>query len=470
MKRIIWAVMCVVLVELAQAAPTVETDGKGNLLTFGFPKNQKVNFGKISYGAEPPQCAGDVTGMNFHITGMIPDDEGFVVYGRALAYQKRRSFPKAQVWRARTKDGFVFENARMLFEIPKYDPPVHWNGGDVAPLGKDQLILFICHLGKPPTKGHPYHAFAGGLDGKGWRRLNPQLVYRGQDAISMGWNSKLGKFVNYQISYQPFIKQFRDNIPKIRRVLHIRTSPDGLNWTPGESFGANGPYLPDEQLIVPDEQDAPDTEFYHFSEIDLGEFWAGTMVKYVPLPTEITRNKSMIAHREPYTSYEWWISPDGLNWERPFRENSALDEMPGSFAFNLGPPIVIGDELRWAVEGNVYVLNRRRMFYTYCRSNAEITTRELVLSGQPISLEVGFATVMRHQKGLMRQGYLMAELLDEEGNVIPGFERNKCIFKPSERTRLTLKWGNQSLPEGSIGRSVRLRLHFRGVRLYSASY
>ena len=100
-KIILMIVMCALLAELAQAAPKAENHDKGNLLTLGFPKNLEVNFGKISHGAEPPQCAGDVTGMNFHITGMIPDDAGFVAYGRALVYERRNTLPKAQVWRAR---------------------------------------------------------------------------------------------------------------------------------------------------------------------------------------------------------------------------------------------------------------------------------------------------------------------------------------------------------------------------------
>jgi len=447
---------------LAISVCTAADATKGNLMTFGYPENLTVEFGRISFGAERPRCAGKATGKTFAIGGVIPDDDGVIVYGL-----RRGEDHRPQVWRAHTRDGFAYEDARMLFEVPASDPPVRWLAGALA-MGDGEMVLLQCELGRPARKGHPFHVFCGRLDGTGWRKLNAEPIYRGQDALSMVWNKKLGKFVNYQTSYQPFAKRFPDNLPNARRVLHIRTSKNGLNWTPGGSFGADGPYLPNEQLITPDEKDYPDTEFYHFSAIDLGEFWAGTMLKYVSQPKELPSHDPW--PHGPFLSYEWWISPDGLNWDRPFREKSSLDAMPHSFASRLAQPVVLGHELRWAVGHDVYVLDRRRMFYAYCRANAEVITRELILSGQPVSLEVSFEAIRRKEQKPLRQGYVMAELLDNDGKVIPGFERDKCLFTPDERTRLTLKWGNRHLPNAGAGRRVRLRLYFRDVRLYSASY
>ncbi|MDX9881454.1 MAG: hypothetical protein RBS73_05270 [Prolixibacteraceae bacterium] len=314
-------------------------------------------------------------------------------------------------------------------------------------------------------KGHPFHTFSGSLFGSTWHKLTDNFVYKGQDSFHMVWNKQLGKFVNYQISYQPFEKKHPDNMPKIRRVLHIRTSPDGITWTPGKSFGADGPYLPDDQLIVPDDLDYPDTEFYHLSAIELNGFWAGIMVKYVSQPAVLPNRKPW--PHGPFLDYEWWISSDGITWERPFRENSGLEKTPHDLAYNLMQPIKVGDELRWVSNGLVYQQNQRRMFYAYCRANAEVVTSLIPLSDNPLSVEVSFEAVRRQEDSALLQGYLMAELLDESGNVIPGFERDKCLFMPDKSTQLKLKWGDNYLPENS---SVRLRLCFRDVRLYSVSY
>lgn len=327
------------------------------------------------------------------------------------------------------------------------------------------MLLLQCQLGNPPLKGHPFHTFSGSLFGSTWHKLTDNFVYKGQDSFHMVWNKQLGKFVNYQISYQPFEKKHPDNMPKIRRVLHIRTSPDGITWTPGKSFGADGPYLPDDQLIVPDDLDYPDTEFYHLSAIELNGFWAGIMVKYVSQPAVLPNRKPW--PHGPFLDYEWWISSDGITWERPFRENSGLEKTPHDLAYNLMQPIKVGDELRWVSNGLVYQQNQRRMFYAYCRANAEVVTSLIPLSDNPLSVEVSFEAVRRQEDSALLQGYLMAELLDESGNVIPGFERDKCLFMPDKSTQLKLKWGDNYLPENS---SVRLRLCFRDVRLYSVSY
>jgi hypothetical protein len=110
------------------------------------------------------------------------------------------------------------------------------------------------------------------------------------------------------------------------------------------------------------------------------------------------------------------------------------------------------------------------MFYAYCRANAEVVTPALTLSGKPIAVEMSFESVRRKELQHLRQGYLMAELLDENDKVIPGFERHRCMHQPGAKTRLTLKWGNRSLPKDAAGRRVRLLLCFRDLRVYSVSH
>ena len=429
-----------------------------DLLTFGFPENIDVGFGRVSFGAESPRQAYEVSGLDFRICCTVPRADHTLVVG----LKSPNGLP--QVWRALTQDGIAFTEAAMLFEAPDSVSP--WIAGDVA-LKDDTLVLLQSQMGTPPTKGHPFHAFSAPLAGDGeWRKLNSELIYRGQDSFALVWNSELKLFVNYQISYQTWPKRFADNMPSVRRVLHIRTSPDGMQWTPGASFGVDGPHLPDEQLIVPDDLDTPDTEFYHFSPVDFGEFWAGIMVKYVSQPGVLPTCGGY--PHGPFLDYEWWIGRDGLHWERPFRERSGLDQAEHPFAYFLTQPIVVGDECRWPIRGRVCVLDRRRMFYAYSRANAELTTRLLTLSGQPICLDISFDAVRRGGDPALRQGYLMAELLDPDGAVVQGFDRDKCVFEPDESTRLTLKWGDRHLPGSRVG-PVRLRILFRDVRLYSAA-
>jgi hypothetical protein len=432
----------------------------GRLLTPGRPNALRVEHGHLVYGVEPPRPGGEVRGLDFQVCGIVPDAEGCLAYGLRRGREAR-----PEVWRAHTRDGIVFRDAERLFEVPP--PRRRWLQGDVAFNG-ETLLLLICEIGSQPGNGHEFHAFRGPLAGGAWKRLSAEPVYRGQDAFGLVWNGKLQRFVNYQTTYQPWAKRYPDNMARVRRVMHIRTSHDGVAWTPGGSSGISGPYLPPDQLIVPDPDDPPETEFYKFRAIDLGGFWAGTMVKYISQPPLLP--KSGAFPHGPFLGCEWWVSANGVDWERPFRANSGLEGLPWQFSYFLAPPVVVGEELRWPVNGQVYVADLRRMLYAYCHANAEVTTPVLVLSGRTLAVEVSFESVRRKELPNLRQGYLMAEMLDESGQVIAGFERTRCIHEASDSKRLSLRWGDQCLPPSPAGRTVRLRLCFRDVRLYSVAY
>ncbi len=425
-----------------------------NLFTFGRPERLTVEFGRLAFGAEPPEIRSRPDGLAFLISEVVADGDEYTVFGLRRDGQGRH-----QVWRANTRDGLMFTDAAMLFELPDSPTGAPWLAGSLALRGRT-LHLLQSECGNPPTSGHPFHVFSGDIDGGGWRKLNDKMVYRGQDAFTLLWNERIGLFVNYQTSYQPFDKRYADNMPGVRRVQHIRTSPDCLTWTPGGSFGVTGPHLPDSQLIVPDHLDTPDTEFYHFAPVDFGEFWAGTLVKYISQPPIIEKMEGW--PHGPFLGFEWWISTDGFEWSRPFREHSGLDNVHHQFPYRLTRPIVTGDQLRWPICGQgVYTLDRKRMFYVGSRANAEVVTPVLTLSGNTFRLEVGFEPGTRN-------GYLMAELLDASGSVLPGFEREKSVFKADDRTRLALDWGG--LPPLAAGTSARLRLCFREAKIYSVSY
>ncbi len=445
----------------ARAEEVASSPKTTSRLTFGSPGALTVEYGQVVYGAEAPRKGAVTCGPGFNICGTLPLADTTLVYGI-----RRATGALPQVWRASTNDGITFTDATQLFEVPP--STTRWLHGDVALKG-ETLVLLLCAVGEPWHQGHTFHVFSCPLAGGEVKQLSSEPVYRGQDAFGFVWNEKLGQFVNYQTAYQLWPdKRYPDNMPEIRRVLHLRTSPDGLVWTPGGSFGASGPYLPEDQLIVPDALDPPETEFYTFRAFSLGDFWAGVMVKYASQPKALPLS-SPFPHG-PFLGCEWWVSSDGLAWERPFRDSSALEGMPRAFTYNLPAPIEVGEELRWVASGHSYSLDRRRLFYACSRANAEVTTKTLTLSGRPLELEVSFEAERREEEGAFRSGYLMAELLDEAGQVIPGFEREKAVYLVSEATNLPLRWGERLLPEAAAGTQVQLKLYFRDMRLYSLAY
>ena len=445
--------------------PDVYVEG-AELLTLGNPGNFTVNFGTLSYGATPVRDGG-ATNLSFVARAVKPIGNGYHVYG----------YSGLKIMRAFTEDGKQFSNHTELYVLPDAPSGTPWMTRQMA-VGKDKLLFMAIARGQPATHGHYFYSFGTQNIDTDWSLLQNTPVYRGQDAFQITWNEELGKFVNYQTAYQRFTKQYPDNLPDVRRVLHIRTTEDGVNWEPGDSFGAEGPYLDDDVLIVPDEKDPQDMEFYRFGAMHLGEFWAGVMVNYSPKPQEIP-NTDPWPHG-PFLSCEWWISQDGLNWKRPFRDNSRLDGASHDLTYNMMQPIEVENELRWVSSNfRMYSMNRYRMFYTYSRSNADILTKPIQLrKDKPIALLVDFFDRIvpdANRDYALQQGYIIAELVDHAGNVIPGFERGKCVFNTMEdqhlreERKITLKWGDKFLPE-TFDQPVQLRILFKDVRLYSVMY
>ena len=442
--------------------PDVYVEG-AKLLTLGNPDNFTVNYGMLSFGARPFHEAGPVTtNLNFLPRALKATNDGYYLYGIGSGPRVQRAF---------TEDGYTFSDNTILYNLPASPSGTPWVTTQLATKDDDLLLMAIA-AGQPARQGHYFYAFGTNNSDTNWSLLQSTPLYKGQDALHIAWNEPLQQFVNYQTTYQLYDKRYPDNVSPTRRVLHIRTSPDGVNWTPGDSFGVDGPYLSEDQLILPDNQDSEDTEFYKFAAIDLDEFWAGIMVKYVSKPQEFP-NTSPWPHGS-FLSYEWWISNDGIEWNRPFRNSSRLDNAPYELAYRFMQPMKIENELRWVAENRVYTLNRYRIFYTYSRANAEILTKPLQLRvDTPIALMVDFfdrsIDYSPNLGDALNQGYIMAELVDQAGQVIPGFERGKCTFQASEERKLTLKWDNKSLPD-NLDNPVQLRIFFRDARLYSVMY
>jgi len=437
----------------------VHADG---LFTFAFPGELRVDYGDVAFGTERPRFVGMTTNLDFRVCDVMPEGDRTRVVG--LRYDEDRQ--SAEVWTALTTDVLDFSQARRLFRLPR--PDNRWLAGDVV-LAGGHVVLLICDQGRPAVKGHRFHCFSGQLDGTGWKRRNDAPIYRGQDAFGLAWDKENKRFINYQTAFQKRPKRYADNMGNdVRRVLHIRTSPDGLAWTPGGSFGVAGPYLPEDQLITPDEEDPGELEFYKFRPMKLADFWAGGMVNYVPQPTGLPRSGHL--PHGPFLNCEWWVSRDGMKWERPFRHTSDFEGVLFKFCHFAHPPIPVRGEYRWLADEEVYALHPDRMFFIACRANAEVTTPVLHPVGGPMMLQAGFESVRLGRKSDLRQGYLMVELRTADDQPIDGFPKEHCRFLPSDKTAFPLRWNGTPLPDPTPRQGIRLKLYFRDMRIYSLRY
>lgn len=306
-------------------------------------------------------------------------------------------------------------------------------------------------------------------DGVNWRLLHDRPVYVDHDALGLMWHPGRKEYIAYQTTYENYEKAIPDNLGKfVRRVLAIRTSKDGIRWTPSDPVGLHSRpqyRLATRWLIRPDENDPPDLEFYHMNAFAYGGRYAALVLNYAPSPSVVNPVTVLDGHG-PFLSAEWWLSDDGINWRRPYQGQDSLGEASGA-AFHA--PIITEDEMSFIAGGSRYVLERDRLAGVYSKSNGAFSTPIFVMPDTPLQLNVVAKEreipVIAGRFAPHAQAYVMAELLDEGGRVIAGYEREKAAFRNVDSRALPLVWDGRDATE-LAGSKVRLRLYFRDATIY----
>ncbi len=239
-----------------------------------------------------------------------------------------------------------------------------------------------------------------------------------------------------------------DNGPGIRRIIQRRTSIDGISWS-----------LP-EFVVTPDEQDPDAMQFYYLSETKYEGWRVGVLGRY-PCKEQII---------EP----EICFSRDGLNWNRPFRqswikkdgkdENAGLIHMAHHF-------VDFGDH--WKIfynssyflhnnclqpkpkprlrDLNVAELPKNR--FLGLRGSGSIISKPFVYNENCLSVDMDI------------KGELKAELLDINGDTIPGHGFDNLEIYDKDKTCKGLRWHCKSDEQMAL-RCCRLRLTGRNITLY----
>ena len=290
----------------------------------------------------------------------------------------------------------------------------------------------------------------------------------------MSWNGERQCYINYQITYQQWAKPYEDNIGcDRRRVLSIRTSEDGVHWEPGNDVTfAPDTFQPESRLITPDEEDPAELEFYRMTVFPYGDRWVGMMLNYAASPGAANTRFPWTKHG-PQLGGEWWLSDDGIQWRRPFRHVHA----PGQASSIAScAPMRIGNSFMWIYPDGIYGVPAECLFYAGSFANAEFSTAPFAATGRSLALHASFGFHEQRGRGMRGQGYIMAELRSAEGDVLPGYEKERCIILDREDPAsgpqhqatkpIRLAWEGRTAQELS-GVYVQLRLYLRDARIYS---
>ncbi len=447
---------------------------QGWRLLFSGPDDVRDTWGLLHFGATPARKLQDIAAPDFTVVGAFPMAGGeWEVFGQRLTEEGKPEQPWARkaVWRlvrATTRDGAKLDNPTVVYESATAAWTDHFAIARNGSTG-EYLALKL----KVDESGFAYTAFFS-PDGRTWREHAANPLFYDGDAMSLFWSPVLGKFVCINKGLEPYRKryvdhggptpQLRDDSLRDRRVLMMRSSADGRHWTPDVSLsdvwnrhGQKAP-IPSKHLTVPDAQDPPDLEFYSgcaFWYVDRAYMM---VLNYAATPT-------MPGKHAPHLDNEWWTSRDGLHWERPARGANALDVFPQVPRLETHP-IVLGGRVLFPRGGMLIGLPEDRISFVAARANAEFTTREFRVP--PTGLALNAAVPSADRPFAAQQAYVSVAVLDEEGNVVPGFEADRCVLTEMDRRDLPLKWGERSAAE-LAGRTVRLRFRLRSAAIFAVT-
>ncbi len=384
---------------------------------------------------------------------------------------------------ARTTDGYTFIDARQRPWDEGAGPFLHRDSdGRPSPMLQQafaynararEVLLLYYERYNPSGNGFALNAFKS-TDGLQYTAVSQTPVSYGLDALHLMWDPKSGDYLCYQVNFQPWSKKYPDNAQQGRRVITIRRSHDGATWTPAWNRWTLGPEFPHEMILAPDADDPEDLEFYWFSPFAYAGRYIGIVSLYEPCPPRVNpRNPGKRNAHGPYLGYEWWLSEDAIHWKRPY-QTQYLGLEPGDtsvfeagvFLAPAGSPIVANGEILF--DGS-WGLKEDRIAGAAAGPNAEFSTHRFTFPSAPLLLNATARWLGKKEPMfLQRQAYIMVALHDGEGRVIPGYEKENCVFGDVDAPELPLVWAGKKGAE-LAGKTVQLRFYFRNARIYAVT-
>jgi hypothetical protein len=219
--------------------------------------------------------------------------------------------------------------------------------------------------------------------------------------------------------------------------------------------------LPTALMTTPDADDPPDLEFYR----GIG-FWYHDRSYMVVLNYAASAHPLSRGKHAPQLDTEWWVSRDGLRWDRPYRDVNAVgNSFPGVVCITHNPLLIDG-QILFHFGSQLLGLKQDRISYVGSRANAEFSTLPFLMPAADLDLNA--AVPAPERAFATQQAYVMVAVLDDKGLVVPGFEPEKCAMQNVDKVDLPLRWEGRSARD-LAGRQIRLRFSLRSANIYAVS-
>jgi len=260
------------------------------------------------------------------------------------------------------------------------------------------------------------------------------------------WHPGLGKFLNYQTHLKPWPdKNPDDNLANLRRVIEFRTSTDGLNWERISPSFLNGA-----DFWEPDELDHPDMEFYRIATFPVQGRYAMLLLDYKADPNTPGE------HSRVRLNTEWAISNDGLNWQRPFRDSN-FEQLTGWTPVQ--GPLATENGFLFNHHGSFASLPPDRIFFVASAGDAQFTTLPITIPDSGLFLNAN----------VTGSSFVRAELLNANGQVIPGFDSGGLLIENQDGGNLPLLWYGNNASQ-LAGQTAQLRFYLHDAKIYDIHF
>lgn len=289
-----------------------------------------------------------------------------------------------------------------------------------------------------PSQGEAGGMIAESTDGIHWRKGADRAVFtEHNDAFSLVHNPSQEAYLLYQTRLEEWPdKPVADNIGPTKRIITLRKSKDLKTWSKQED------------ILLPDGLDAPTCEFYLLKAFKFGDRYAGFLMKYYADPNTPGKHSSLYRN-------ELILSPDGITWERPYRNVDI-----GMWTY-VTPFVHSGHLCAPAYDkGGLGFYQTRIDGMVGCGTEAEgsFMTHPFIPAVTGLFLNAECSDT----------GEVAIEVLNPNGLPLQGFEDAVCQIRGIDGTRIPLEWNSKDFAS-LAGREVVLRFRVRNAWVYSVT-
>jgi len=339
---------------------------------------------------------------------------------------------------------------------------------------RERFKMFIYFRKRPPDKFHYGELYTGPTESQGG------YVYTSHDGIHWTERKPTGPCGdNTNFFYNPFRKTWFYSIRTMTKRGRIRSYRECANFVQGASWDSDDVKF----LAAADDRDPPDpvlgyeTQLYNLDAVAYESLMVGVFAIFKGPPNEISEKTAV----PKITDLMLGFSRDGIHWDRPDRTAFlACSRKPGAWNRGYlhstgGVCLICGDEVRFYFGGfsgisprlgsHMYAggstglaILRRDGFASMDAGpqSGSLTTQPVIFNGRYLFVNAN-----------ARDGELLVEVLGEDGNVIPAFERRNCVPLRNDNTCQRVSWKTTGDLARLKDRSVRFRFRARNAQLFS---